>query len=82
MFHSTKLYSRTMVKESLYLLDMAGCTTDTIDALNIETEQIDSLHALVNDHGNGCLVSVVKVVEADTKDRFEWRRQRSRSGTR
>jgi hypothetical protein len=71
-----------MVKESLYLLDMAGCTTDTIDALNIETEKINSLHALINNHGDGCLVSVVKVVEADTKDRLEGRRQRRRSGTR
>jgi hypothetical protein len=71
-----------MIKESLDLLDMAGCTTDTIDALNIETEQIDGLHALVNDHGHGCLVSVVKVIEADTKDRLEGRRQRSRCGTR
>jgi hypothetical protein len=63
MFHSIDIYSRTMVKESLYLLDMAGCTADTIDALNIEAEKIDSLHALINDHGNGCLISVVKVVQ-------------------
>lgn len=63
-----------MVKESLYLLDVAGCTTDTIDALNIETEKIDSLHALVNNHGDSCLVSVVEVVKTDTKDRLERRR--------
>jgi hypothetical protein len=82
MFHSIDIYSRTMVKESLYLLDMAGCTADTIDALNIEAEKIDSLHALINDHGNGCLISVVEVVKADPKDRLERGRQRSRCGTR
>jgi hypothetical protein len=71
-----------VVKESLYLLDMAGCTTDTIDALDIETEEIDSLHALINNHGDSCLISVVEVVKADTKDRLERRGQRSRGRTR
>jgi hypothetical protein len=66
--------SHTVVKESLDLLDMAGCTTDTVDAFNVETKKIDSLHALIDNHGNSRLVSVVKVFEANTKDRLERRR--------
>jgi hypothetical protein len=76
------MYPHTMVKESLYLLDMAGCTANTIDALKIETEKIDSLHALINNHGNGGLISIVEVIEANTEYRLERRGQRSRSGTR
>ena len=49
---------------------MAGCTADTIDALDIETEEINSLHTLINDHGDSSLISVVEVVKADTKDRL------------
>lgn len=72
----------TVVKESLYLLDMAGSTTETVNALNIKTEEIDSLHALIDNHRNSRLISVVEFIEADTKDRFERRRQSSCDGTR
>jgi len=79
---SVNVDQHTMVKESLYLLDMAGGTTETVDALNIKTEEIDSLHALIDYHRNSRLISVVKLIKADTKDGFEGRRQGSRDGTR
>lgn len=60
-----------MVKESLYLLDMAGCTTETIDTLNIKTEKINGLHALVDNHGNSRLISVVQLIQADAENRLE-----------
>jgi hypothetical protein len=82
MFQLIDIDTRTMVKESLNLLDMAGCTADTIDALNIEAKKIDSLHALIDNHGNGCLISVVEVIEADAKHWLERRGQRSRRRTR
>lgn len=70
-----------MIEESLYLLDMAGCTAETIDALNIETEEIDSLHTLVDDHGYSRLISVVEFVQADTEDRLQRRGQSCRNRT-
>ena len=74
MFQSAVTDSHTVVEESLDLLDMAGCTTDTIDALNIEAKKIDSLHTLVDNHGYSRLISVVQILETDTEDRLErWR---------
>ena len=77
MFRAMSNKEHAVVKESLYLLDMAGSTTETVNALNIKTEEIDSLHALIDNHRNSRLISVVEFVETDTKDRFERRRQSS-----
>ena len=73
---------RTVVEESLDLLDVAGCSTESVDALNVQTEEVNGLHALIDNHRNGGLISCVQVIKVDAKDGLEWRRKSSGSGSR
>ena len=67
---------RTVVEESLDLLDVAGCSTESVDALDVQTEEVNGLHALIDNHRNGGLISCVQVIkESMAHWCSEWRRK-------
>ena len=41
----------------------------SVDAFNFEAEEVNGLHALVDDHGDGGLIAGEELFEADTEDR-------------
>ena len=51
---------------------MRGCAGEPVDAFDVEAEEVDGLHALVDDHGNGRLVACEELLEVDAKDWSRW----------
>lgn len=49
--------------------DVCSRAGSSVDAFNFETEEVDGLHALVDDHGNGGLIAGEEFFETDAEDR-------------
>jgi hypothetical protein len=50
-----------------------GCAGQPVDAFDIKAEEIDGLHALVDDHRNSRLIAREEFFEVDAKDWSGWR---------
>ena len=49
--------------------DVCGRAGSSVNAFNFEAEEVDGLHALVDDHGDGRLVAGEELFETDAEDR-------------
>ena len=54
-------------------IDVRGCAGEPVDTFDVEAEEVDGLHALVDDHGDGRLIAREELFEIDAKDGSGWR---------
>lgn len=64
---------RVVVEGITQSVDVRGCAGQSVDTFDIKTEEVDGLHALVDDHGNSGLVACEELFEVDAKDWSGWR---------
>jgi hypothetical protein len=60
---------RVVVESVTQGVDMRSRARSSVDAFDFETEKVDSLHALVDDHRDSGLIAGEELFEADTEDR-------------
>lgn len=70
----TKRGRLTVVEEGLHLRDLGRTTRQSIDPLHIQSKQLDGLEALVHDHGDSGPVSLIEIVQGDTKHGLQRRK--------
>jgi hypothetical protein len=59
---------RVVVESVAQGVDVRGCAGQPVDAFDVEAEEVDGLHALVDDHGDGGLVAGEELFEVDAED--------------
>ena len=59
---------RGVVESVAQGVDVRGCAGQPVDAFDVEAEEVDGLHALVDDHGDGGLVAGEELFEVDAED--------------
>jgi hypothetical protein len=57
-----------VVKSVTEGVDVGRCAGSSVDAFDFEAEEVDGLHALVDNHGDGGLIASEEFFETDTED--------------
>ena len=67
--HDYYMLKLTFVKHALHLIHLWQGPGQSVDAFNVQTEEINSLDTLVDDHGNSQPISLIQPSEGDSEDR-------------